>query len=194
MMKMTRLEKLFVNSPSHSQQVSQHAEALLKLIEVKAGQKYLDLGCGNGAAPIYLAQKYPLDVTGIDIDPDQIRLAEQRSQGMSNIRFQTMDGRRLPFPEGEFDIVSTNKVMHHVPHWSEAVAEMLRVLKPGGYFIYSDLIYPGWLAALGKTVLGHYAGFPSRTALDSLLAQYPLTQLHRSVSVLNYEVVYQKNR
>jgi SAM-dependent methyltransferase len=193
-MKMTRFEKLFVNSPSHSQQVSWHAEKLLKLIEVRAGQKYLDLGCGNGAAPIYLAQKYPLDVTGIDIDPDQIRLAEQQSHGMNNVHFQTNDGRRLPFLEGAFDIVSTNKVMHHVPNWPEAIAEMIRVLKPGGYFIYADLIYPGWLAALGKMVLGRYAGFPTQPALDSLLAQYFLSPVHRSVSVFNYEVVYQKDQ
>ena len=70
-MKMGKLEKLFVNSPSHSQRVSQHAEKLLNLIDFKAGQKYLDVGCGNGAAPIYLAQKYQLDVTGIDMDPDE---------------------------------------------------------------------------------------------------------------------------
>ena len=59
-MKMGKFEKLFVNSPSHSQQVSQHAEKLLNLIDFKAGQKYLDVGCGNGAAPIYLAQKYQI--------------------------------------------------------------------------------------------------------------------------------------
>ena len=53
---------------------------MLKLIDVKAGQKYLDVGCGNGAAAIHLAQKYQLDVTGIDVDPDQIRLAEAHSQ------------------------------------------------------------------------------------------------------------------
>lgn len=78
-MKMTNLEKIFVNSPRHSLQVSQHAEKLLKLVEFKAGQKYLDVGCGNGAAPIYLARRYHLDVTGIDVDSDQIRLAQAHS-------------------------------------------------------------------------------------------------------------------
>ncbi len=43
-MKMGNLEKLFVNNPSHSRQVSQHAERLLRLTDFKAGQKYLDVG------------------------------------------------------------------------------------------------------------------------------------------------------
>lgn len=78
-MKMSNLEKQFVNSPSHSRQVSHQADRLLKLTQFNAGQNYLDVGCGNGAAPIYVAQKYQLNVTGIDVDPDQIKLARQNS-------------------------------------------------------------------------------------------------------------------
>lgn len=106
-MKMGRLEKLFVNSPSHSRQVSQHAERLLNLIEVRAGQRCLDVGCGNGAAAIHLAQKYHLEVTGIDVDSEQIRLAEAHSQTLAKARFLTIDGTHLPFDPGEFDIVFT---------------------------------------------------------------------------------------
>lgn len=53
-MKMANLEKLFVNSPGHSRQVSQHAERLLNLIDFKAGQKYLDAGCGSEERPYIL--------------------------------------------------------------------------------------------------------------------------------------------
>jgi len=67
-MKMSRLKKAFVNSSSHSQQVSKYAEMLLHRIKFGAGESYLDVGCGNGAAPLYLAQKYNLNVTGIDVD------------------------------------------------------------------------------------------------------------------------------
>lgn len=191
-MKMTRLEKLFVNSPGHSQQVSRHAEKLLKRVDFQAGQKYLDVGCGNGAAPIYLAQKYGLKVTGVDVDPDQIRLAETQSQGLRHARFLTVDGRQLPFEPEEFDLVATNKVMHHIPHWQEAVAEMIRVLKPGGYFIYADLVYPGWLAAIGQIITRNSAGFPTSRAMDSLLAQHHLAKLYGSTSLVHYEVVCRK--
>ena len=116
-MKMSNIEKRFVNSPSHSRQVSSQAEKMLRLVDVGTGQKYLDVGCGNGAAPIRLARTYQLEVTGIDVDPDQIELARQSSTGLNNAHFLTVSGTQMPFEEAEFDIVATNKVMHHVANW-----------------------------------------------------------------------------
>lgn len=191
-MKMTNLEKLFVNSPSHSRQVSNHAEKLLKLVDFKAGQKYLDVGCGNGVAPIHLAKKYHLDVTGIDVDPEQIRLAEEHSQSLANAHFLAIDGTQLPFEDGEFDIVFTNKVTHHIPNWKDALAEMVRVLKPNGYLIYADLVYPGWLAAIGQLVAKNRAEFPTRAGLEALVEQQHLARIHLSKSLVHYEAVFQK--
>jgi ubiquinone/menaquinone biosynthesis C-methylase UbiE len=191
-MKMGKLEKLFVNSLSHSQRVSQHTERLLNLVDFKAGQKYLDVGCGNGAAAIHLAQKYHLDVTGIDVDPDQIRLAQEQSQGLDKARFLTIDSTQLPFEDGQFDIVFTNKVTHHIPDWENALAEMIRVLKPKGYLIYADLIYPGWLAPIGQAVAGNHAGFPTSSALNSIFEQHGLAKIHFSKSPVHYEAVLQK--
>ena len=122
-MKMGKIEKLFVNNEVHSRQVSQHLERLLQHVEVQTGQTFLDVGCGNGAAPIHLARTYGLVVTGIDVDPEQVALAQARSANVQNARFLTIDGTQLPFGEGEFDIVATNKVMHHIGNWSDAVAE-----------------------------------------------------------------------
>jgi ubiquinone/menaquinone biosynthesis C-methylase UbiE len=192
-MKMGKLEKLFVNNPSHSQQVSQHAERLLNLINFKAGQKYLDVGCGNGTAAIHLAQKYHLDVTGIDVDPDQIRLAEAQSQGLDKARFLTIDGTRLPFDPGEFDVVFTNKVTHHIPNWREALAEMMRVIKPGGYFIYSDLVLPSPLAKLGEAVAGNLAGFPTRNEIEVTLKEQGFVIVHRASGPVHFEGVFQKD-
>ena len=68
---------------------------------------------------------------------------------------------------------------------------MIRVLKPGGYFFYADLVYPGWMAGIGKTVAGNRAGFPTTEALDLLLARRRLTNIHRSVSLVHYETICQ---
>ena len=192
-MKMTNLEKQFVNSPGHSKRVSNHADVLLQLVDFKAGQTYLDVGCGNGVAPIHIAKKYHLEATGIDVDPDQIRQAEALSQGLSNVRFLTIDGVQLPFEDNEFDIVSTNKVMHHIPDWETALAEMVRVLKPNGYLIYADFVCPGWIAALGKLAAKNYAGFPTSKALNTFVEQNHLSEIHLSKSLLRYEAVLQKN-
>ena len=136
-MKMGKLEKLFVNSPSRSRQVGLHAERLLNLIDFKAGQTYLDVGCGNGTAPIHLAQKFHLDVTGIDVDPAQIRLAEEQSKGLDKAQFLTIEGTQLPFEDGQFDIVwSSEKPIRPVPYpISRSQSEWNKFL---------DDLYKGW--------------------------------------------------
>ena len=191
-MRMGKLEKLFVNSAGHSQSVSRHAEKLLRYVDVKPNQRYLDVGTGNGAAPIHIARTLRLDVTGVDVDPEQIQAAEARGQGLPNARFMTVDGTELPFEDGEFDIVATNKVMHHIPNWEDALAEMLRVLKPGGYLIYSDLVFPGPIARLGTSLLGNQSGFPTRKALNSIVAQDDLTAIRLSTSPVHYEGIFRK--
>ena len=191
-MEMGRLEKLFVNSAGHSRSVSRHAENLLRYVDVKPNQRYLDVGSGNGAAPIHIARTLHLDVTGVDVDPEQTQVAEERGQGLPNARFMTVDGTQLPFEDDEFDIVATNKVMHHIPNWQDAVAEMVRVLKPGGYLIYSDLVFPGPIAQLGASLLGNRGGFPTRKALNSIVAQNDLTAVRLSTSPVHYEGIFRK--
>jgi len=191
-MKMGKLEKLFVNSTGHSRSVSRHAENLLRYIDLEPNQRYLDVGCGNGAAPIHIARTFHLEVTGVDVDPEQIQAAETSSQGLPNARFMTVDSTQLPFEDGEFDIVATNKVMHHIPNWEDAVAEMLLVLEPGGYLIYSDLVFPGPIAQLGTSLLGNLSGFPNRKALNSIVTQNDLTAVRLSTSPVRYEGIFRK--
>ena len=81
-----------------------------------------------------VARSNNLDVTGVDVDPAQVRSAQRRCRGDANVRFFTVDGTQLPFPDADFDIVATQRATHHIPHWETAVEEMLRVLKPGASF------------------------------------------------------------
>ena len=70
---MASFEKLFVTSDRHSERVARHAQRLVRLAGPEPGQRVLDVGCGNGATAIQLAQTFGLDATGVDVDPDQIR-------------------------------------------------------------------------------------------------------------------------
>jgi len=192
--KMSQFEKSFVNSDRHSQRVSQHAEWLVRLTNPQPGQKYLDVGCGNGAAPIHIARTFQLEVTGVDVDPQQITLAQAGSQGIANARFMTLDIRGLTFADAEFDIVFTNKVIHHITGWQKAVAEMVRVLKPGGHLIYTDFVFSYPLARLGEALFGGRAGFPTCAALDSLFARSGLRPVHRLVLPTHFESVLLKGQ
>ena len=71
-MRMTAVEKVFVNSAGHAAEVADHAETLVAKIEVQPGWRYLDAGCGVGSAARRIAERRPLEVVGVDIDADLI--------------------------------------------------------------------------------------------------------------------------
>ena len=179
-MKMRALEKRFVNSQRHSSRIANQAEQRLRSIEPQPGERLLDVGCGNGAAAIHLARTFRLDATGIDIDADQIQAAAEAANGLPDTRFIVGDANALPFPDGEFDLVYTNKATHHIPDWRRAISEMARVLKPGGHLIYSDFVAP----------LGHR--LPTRTGLKTATNESGLERLGGSGSPFHYTVVLHK--
>jgi ubiquinone/menaquinone biosynthesis C-methylase UbiE len=177
---MGRFEKLFVNSSGHSQGVAQYAERLVRLADPRPGQHLLDVGCGNGAAPLHMARTFGLEATGVDVDPEQIAAAARRAGGTDRVRFLVGDTAALPFEDGEFHVVFSNKVTHHVPDWQRALAEMTRVLKPGGHLVYSDLVAP-----FGKR-------YPTRRALDRFVEERGLRVVQRTGSPVHYTGVFQK--
>ncbi len=189
-MRMTALEKYFVNSPSHTRAVASRAQQLLGRINHQAGWRYLDVGCGVGAAACEIAGASDLDVTGVDVDPKQIEAA-RAAAARPNLHFRVMDATKLDFRDGEFDIVATSMVTHHIPDWERALAEMVRVLRTGGYLIYSDHLFPSWLA---KTMrLFRLMGSPSTAALESLAASAALVKVHQLQRSGHVDVIWLKN-
>jgi len=163
---------------------------MLNRIEVEAGWRYLDVGCGTGAVARRVAETRALEVTGVDVDPEQIQAA-RAGIALPNLRYLPMDAMRLEFADGEFDIVATNKTTHHIPDWERAFREMTRVLRPGGYLIYNDFIVPGWLAALGRRLLPS-AGFPTRSAISTLAEQAGLRRVYCSGGPVQMDVIWRK--
>jgi len=190
-MRMGKLEKLFVNAPVHSSRVSEHAERMLAFTSARGGETYLDAGCGNGSAAIRIATKQRLWVTGVDVDPEQIRIAREAAKDVGNVFFMPADVTRLPFESGEFDFVATNKATHHIPNWTAALSELVRVLKPGGCLIYSDLVFPRWLASVAKRRFRDI-GFPTAKVLDVVAKRYWLSAVHLARSPVHYEAVWRK--
>ena len=188
-MNMTRLEKRFVNDLGHSRCVAEHAVQRLRRLPVQPGSSYLDVGCGNGAAALLVADTFGLRVVGVDVDPEQIALARNAQGDRTNVDFVTADATCLPFEDGQFDLIATNKTTHHVPEWRRAIAEMRRALKPGGYLVYADLTAPSWLAWVLKP-LARQAGVFTAADLDRGFAS--LRQVYGRIGWLHYETVLQK--
>ena len=179
-MKMSRLEKRFVNAAGHSNNVAAHAEQLVATASPEPGQRLLEVGCGNGAAAIHLSRRYLLDLTGIDVDPKQIDIAATANADHASTRFLVADATRLPFPDGEFDLVYTNKTTHHIRDWQQALTEMIRVLKPGGQLLYSDFVAP-----LGRR-------FPTRRALNRLANEHGMQTTHTDRSAVRHTMALRK--
>jgi len=195
-LKLGRIEKWFMNRQQHAEQTINRAERLLHFVRMEEKQDFLEVGCGSGAVSNHIAQKYSLNVTGTDIDPDQIRLAQQNSDNLANARFLEADATNLPFPDNDFDVVLSFGVMHHISNWLDALEEITRVLRTGGYFVYWDLVYPKWTAKIARLFEDKY-GVTTIQDLNSFIAKHNFSTIHSSLSKLvifnHYEAVYQKS-
>lgn len=107
----------------------------------------LDVGCGGGFLSEELA-KSGYQVTGVDPSPHLVQTAsEHAARGGLAIRYLTGYGERLPFADACFDCVACCDVLEHVDDVGRVVAEIARVLKPGGMFLF-DTINRSWLSWL----------------------------------------------
>jgi ubiquinone/menaquinone biosynthesis C-methylase UbiE len=102
---------------------------------LKPGMSFLDCGCGPGTLTLgYARNVAPGETIGIDIEASQFAAAAKTAQrdGVENLRFQTGDIYALPFADGTFDVVFASAVLGSVADPEKVIAEMVRVLKPGG--------------------------------------------------------------
>lgn len=101
-----------------------------------SGMRVLDVGCGTGAVAREVASKVtPGEVTGIDREEAQVETARQLAteQGLRNIHFLRCDASALDYPDASFDAAYCRFVLEHAPNPAGVLAEMERVVKPGGW-------------------------------------------------------------
>lgn len=99
---------------------------------VSAGERIVDVGCGTGSLTFALAEATEIgEVNAVDLSPVFVEEATRRNTN-SRIHIQKADACALPFAEGEFDRAMSLLVLHFVPEPAKAVAEMRRVVRPGG--------------------------------------------------------------
>ena len=140
-MKMTRIEKRFVNRQKKSERNIDKLETALGYIDNETIKIVLELGCGIGFVSHYLAQNYHWRVFGTDYDDGQIQLANQLQPKLDHLSFQVEDAANLSFENSSIDLVLSQNVFHHIPNWVNAIKEIDRILSPTGYFIWLDLVF-----------------------------------------------------
>ncbi|MGN3974573.1 class I SAM-dependent methyltransferase [Tsuneonella sp. SYSU-LHT278] len=105
--------------------------------EFLKGARALDAGCGGGRNAIAMARLGASQVHGIDIGERGIEDARVRAAGLDNVTFQVASLTDIPFPDAHFDVVWCAGVLMHTADESRVLAELARVLRPGGmiYFL-----------------------------------------------------------
>lgn len=115
--------------------------SLVELVPVNAGASWLEVACGPGAIARALAPRVG-GVLGVDLTPAMVAKASEEAEreGLANARFTVGDATALELDDGTFDGAVTRFSLHHIPAPQRVVAEMARVVRPGGWVVVSDFV------------------------------------------------------
>jgi len=140
------------------------SETFLAWLDLPKGLRWLDVGCGNGAfTEEIIARCAPATVMAIDPSNEQLAFARTRP-GAKMAKFEVGDAQKLSFGDGTFDVAIMALVLAFLLDPAKAVAEMARVVRPGG-----------WVATYMWDVLnGGSPTTPIYTAIESLGSTLPV--------------------
>jgi demethylmenaquinone methyltransferase/2-methoxy-6-polyprenyl-1,4-benzoquinol methylase len=155
---------------------------LIARAAIAPGDRVLDLATGTGDLAFAAADR-GAGVVGLDLAPRMLRLARAKA-GAGRVRFLVGDMTSLPLPPASVDVVTTGYGLRNVPDLDRALAEIARVLRPGGRFLSLDFERPahaGWrrayfayLTVVGGTVGALLHGDPDTYRyIPASLARYP---------------------
>jgi len=146
-----------------------------------AGKRVLEVGCGRGVGIEILLALGAAHVTGFDLDPKMIALAQKRvAKYGDRARVFVGDAEAIDAPDATFDAAVDYGIIHHIPNWPQALKEIARVLrspdpasgKPGGVFYFEDLLKGLVSAWLVRDLFDHpqatqFYGRQFRTGLEA---------------------------
>lgn len=158
-MLLNRVEKALMNNPVRAA-VQRHFEAplLQRLGGRLDGLRVLEIGCGRGVGTEILFRHFGArEVHAFDLDPDMVEKARRRLASFAPERLQLTvgDAAAIAEPDESFDAVVDFGIIHHIPDWKKAVAEVRRVLRRGGQFLFEEVTRQALRRWLYRTFLEH---------------------------------------
>jgi len=121
-------------------------------LEVAPGSRLLDVACGSGQLAL-IAARDGLEVTGVDIAPNQVQRARNRARAERlNARFEEADAEALPFEDASFDVVTSLIGAMFAPRPELVARELLRVCIPGGTIAMANWTPDGFVGQMFKTI------------------------------------------
>jgi arsenite methyltransferase len=117
---------------------------LIALCHIGDSSYVLDVGCGVGVTPIYIAKKYGCRVVGVDISEKMVEHSQERAgreKVTDRVEFRVADAQDLPFEDDLFDAVITESVTAFPEDKQKAVNEYTRVTKPGGFVGLNESVW-----------------------------------------------------
>jgi SAM-dependent methyltransferase len=136
-----RQAALYAASPVHRYGPS--LPVLVEYAEPRAEDVVLDVATGTGNAAFALAGAVQ-SVVGLDLSDGMIAQARSRAEHeeIKNVRFEIGSAEEMPFPDASFTLVVARHAPHHFRHVDRFLAEVRRVLRPGGRFVMADQVSP----------------------------------------------------
>ena len=141
-MKLNALEFALMNNPVRAaSQWWLESPMLIGPRGTLADQHVLEIGCGRGVGIEILLSLGAMHVTGFDLDPKMVALAQKRvAKYGDRVRVFVGNAEAIDAADSSFDAVVDYGIIHHIPNWPQALREIARVLKPNGIFYFEDLL------------------------------------------------------
>lgn len=164
---------------------------VLDLALLKAGEGFLDIGCGPGRLVVEGCKRVGSlgGAYGVDLSPQMVKLARKKAhRDCPSADFRQASAQHLPFDDGFFDVVVSTFVMHHLPDEFErriAFREIHRVLRKGGRIVIVDFAKPKGSGPAARG-MGHHMGDGDLSKYPAMLRQTGFARIDSGVVALRY--------
>lgn len=154
----------------------------------------LDVGTGTALIPVELCRRYAdCRVMAIDLSVNMLELARYNIEAaglIERIQLDLIDAKGLPYADGRFAAVISNSIIHHIPEPLAALAEAVRVTRPGGALFFRDLLRPEsdeQVRHFVQTYAGVENAHSQKMFDDSLRAALSLDEVRALVASLDFD-------